>query len=295
MRRLALAVAVAAAPTLSPAVAGDFQPASQPDPRIRSVAYSPTAIVTVPVRRGMVTHIVLGDDESIVNQPATGKGSDCGRETDTWCVVAAGRDIFVKPKTGATTNNMALVSTVRRHAFEFVVLPETSPVKAVMRLAVVAPPPPPPPSRPLVAMAPPVPKPLSAEQLIENRMRAEPQVRNRNYSVAVGKDSEDIVPAMVFDDGTQTYFSFPNNRPVPTVFQTAPDQSEEMVNARMEDDRLVVDRVARRFLLRLGESVIAIINEDFDLDGVPPVNGTTVPGVARVLRAAGPAAHGAVR
>ena len=93
---------------------------------------------------------------------------------------------------------------------------------------------------------------------------------------------------MVFDDGTQTYFSFPNNRPVPTVFQTAPDQSEEMVNVRMEGDKLIADRVARRFVLRLGNSVIAIINEDFDIDGVPPANGTTVPGVARVLRAAAP-------
>ncbi len=145
----------------------------------------------------------------------------------------------------------------------------------------------------MVAVGPP---PITVKELIENRMRAEPQVRNTHYSVAVGASSEDIVPVMVFDDGTQTYFSFPNNRPVPTVFQTAPDQSEEMVNVRMQDDKLVADRVARRFVLRLGESVISIINEDFDLDGVPPVNGTTTPGVARVLRASASAgAQGAAR
>ena len=102
-------------------------------------------------------------------------------------------------------------------------------------------------------------------------------------------DPEDIVPVMVFDDGTQTYFSFPNNRPIPTVFQIAPDGSEEMVNARMDpDDLLVADRVGRRFILRLGDSVAAIINEAFDLDGVPPRDGTTVPGVARVVKAATP-------
>lgn len=65
---------------------------------------------------------------------------------------------------------------------------------------------------------------------------------------------------------------------------------------RMQDDKLVADRVARRFVLRLGESVISIINEDFDLDGVPPVNGTTTPGVSRVLRASASAgAQGAAR
>ncbi|MDQ2736658.1 MAG: TrbG/VirB9 family P-type conjugative transfer protein, partial [Pseudomonadota bacterium] len=192
------------------------------DPRIRTVTYSPDGVVNVPVRRGMVTQIVLSEDETIVSQPAMGKGSDCAREADTWCVIASGRDIFIKPKTGATTNNMVLVTTQRRHAFEFHVLPEASVAKPVMRLSIALPPPPPLPAllprpAPLVAVGPP---PLSAKELIDNRMRAEPQVRNTNYSVAVGASSEDIVPVMVFDDGTQTYFSFPNNRPVPTVFQT---------------------------------------------------------------------------
>jgi type IV secretion system protein VirB9 len=254
--------------------------ATHVDPRVRSVVYSPDAIVNVPVRRGVVTHIVLGEDEVVRIPPAMGKGADCARDTDTWCVVASGRDVFIKPRTGADMNNMVLVTTRRRHAFVFnVVSPKAA--DAVIRLSIL---PPPQPQRPAPAVAL-GPTPLSAEELIANRMRVEPQVRNKNYSVAVGKDSEDIVPVMVFDDGTQTYFSFPNNRPVPTVFSTAPDQSEEMVNVRMEGDKLVADRVARRFVLRLGNSVIAIINEDFDIDGVPPANGTTVPGVARALRA----------
>ena len=156
-----------------------------------------------------------------------------------------------------------------------------------MRLTVAAP-----------VLAQPVPRPISvaaspvlptARELIDARWQTKPLVRNSAYSVATGKDSEDIVPVMVFDDGTQTYFSFPNNRPIPTVFQIAPDGSEEMVNARMDpDDLLVADRVGRRFVLRLGESVAAIINDAFDLDGVPPKDGTTVPGVARVVKAAQP-------
>ena len=103
--------------------------------------------------------------------------------------------------------------------------------------------------------------------------------------MAVGEHSDDIVPVMVFDDGTKTYFSFPNNRPLPTLFESLADQTEEMVNAHMEGDQLVADRVTRRFLLRLGNSVVAIINESFDI-GAAPVEGTTVPGVKRTLRAA---------
>ena len=298
MKRLTLLLLGACSAASALAAAPPLEGASS-DPRIRYVTYSPDKIVSVPVRRGMVTHIVLAQDEAIVNQPAMGKGSDCARETDTWCVIASGRDIFIKPKTGATTNNMVLVTSQRRHAFDFSVIADTAVAKPVMRLSMVLPPPALPPVL-LARSAPPLatlaPSPMSAREQIENRMRAEPQVRNTNYSVSVGASSEDIVPVMVFDDGTQTYFSFPNNRPLPTVFQTAPDQSEEMVNVRMQDDMLVADRVARRFVLRLGESVISIINEDFDLDGVPPVNGTTAPGVARVLRASAPTSvQGAAR
>jgi type IV secretion system protein VirB9 len=126
---------------------------------------------------------------------------------------------------------------------------------------------------------------MTQAELIANRMSLEPKVRNAAYSVAVGDDSEEIVPTTVFDDGTQTYFRFPNNRPLPTMFETGGDGQELTVNARMRDDFLVADHVAKRFVLRLGRSVVAVINDHFDLDGKPPVNGTTVPGVSRVLRA----------
>jgi type IV secretion system protein VirB9 len=282
--------ALAALACSAPALAA--RPAAEPpqaaDPRIKTVVYSPDSVVTLPVRRGMVTQIVLAEDETAVGQPAMGKGSDCAREGDTWCVIASGRDVFVKPKTGATANNMALVSTRRRYAFAFVVVADAAASHAVMRVSMALPPAP----RAVAAAASgPVtielgPPPMTARELVANRMRSLPAVRNKDYSVAVGERSEDIVPAMVYDDGTKTYFRFPNNRPLPTVFESLGDRSEEMVNAHMEGDQLVADRVARRFVLRLGTSVAAIINEAFDIDGVAPLDGTTVPGVQRVLRSA---------
>ena len=270
---------VAAAAGAQPAV----QVASRPDSRIRTVVYSPDEVITIAVARGVATQIVVPDDETISGEPAMGKGADCKQPEHHWCVDHSAQDVFVKPKLGADWNTMDLTTSRHRYVFVFKALPPGQAFEAALRVSIVTPPAPVVPT-PVVDAAPP---PLSPQELIANRMRAEPKVRNKNYSVAVGKDSEDIVPVMVFDDGTQTYFSFPNNRPLPTVFQTSPDKSEEMVNVRMQGDMLVADRIARRFVLRLGGSVIAIINEAFDIDGVPPVDGTTVPGVARVLRTAG--------
>ena len=69
------------------------------------------------------------------------------------------------------------------------------------------------------------------------------------------------------------------------MFHVLGDGSETLVNARMEDDLLVVDRVSRKLMLRAGSAVVGLWNEAFDLDGRPPGDGTTVPGVQRVLRA----------
>jgi type IV secretion system protein VirB9 len=279
-----LGAALFAPALLMPVSAQPIQPGQRttPDPRLRTVLFSADMVVDVPVRRGQITQIVLGDDEQIVGIPISGKGSNCSDETHTWCIGKQGRDLFVKPKSGATSTNLIVVTDRRRHAF--LLHPVEGAGLTLMRLKVAAPMVPQPIA---VAASPVVAAPATARELIDARWQTKPLVRNSAYSVATGKDSEDIVPVMVFDDGTQTYFSFPNNRPIPTVFQIAPDGREEMVNARMDpDDLLVADRVGRRFVLRLGESVAAIINDAFDLDGVPPKDGTTVPGVARVVKAA---------
>ena len=58
-------------------------PRSAPDPRLRTVLFAADMVVDVPVRRGQITQIVLGDDEQIVGIPISGKGSNCSDETHT--------------------------------------------------------------------------------------------------------------------------------------------------------------------------------------------------------------------
>ena len=263
------------------------------DPRLRELQYDPRAVVTVAVKRGVVTHVVLDADETIT-EVCAGLGGDCSKAEAVWCIAAqaGGRHIFVKPKSGAgSPNNLAVVTDRRTHAFRFVVLPDDDARPPVYRLVVRAttqrPAAAPAPARatllelPLTATVPPP----SAEEQVAERLKAAVQVLNSNYSVAEGAASQDIVPALIFDDGRFTYIRFPGNREVPAVFHVLPDGSETLVNTRMEDDLLVVDRVSRRLMLRAGQAVVGVWNEAFDLDGVPPADGTTVPGVGRLLRA----------
>ena len=269
--------------------------AQMADPRLREVQYDPRAVVTVPVKRGVVTHVVLDADE-VITDVGAGLGGDCTKADAVWCIAAqaGGRNLFVKAKSGASApNNLAVVTDRRAHSFRFVVLLDGDARAPIYRLVVKAPVVHP--VRAVTAMpAAPVVLPLlppmvvepPPEVLVAERLKALPSVVNSQYSIAEGKGSEDIVPTLVFDDGHFTYFRFPGNREVPAVFHVLSDGSETLVNARMEDDLLVVDRISRRLMLRAGSAVVGIWNEAFDLNGVAPADGTTVPGVQRALKSA---------
>jgi type IV secretion system protein VirB9 len=259
------------------------------DPRLREVYYDAQSVVTVLVKRGVVTDIVLDAGEAITDV-ASGLGADCTKPDSSWCVAAqpGGRHLFVKPKsTAGAPNNIAVVTDRRTHSFRFVVLADRDARQPVYRLSVkVAAPAPQPsalPSLPIAALLV-DPAPLSPAELVKERLTAAPQPVNSSYSIAEGKGSEDIVPTLVFDDGRFTYLKFPNNREVPAVFHVLPDGSETVVNARMEGDLLVADRVSRRLMLRAGSAVVGVWNDAFDLDGVAPSKGTTVSGVDRALK-----------
>lgn len=262
------------------------------DPRLREVAYDSQAVVTVPVKRGMVT-LVEFDPGEVIAEVAVGQGGDCSKPDAAWCVAAqpGGRHLYVKAKSAANApNNLAVVTDRRSHALRFVVLPDGDRQPPVYRLAIRSPKPAmiafSPGQKELAALAnlPPIPAPPTAQQIVAERLAAKPTVLNTQYSLAEGSGSTDIVPTLVYDDGRFTYLRFPGNREVPAVFHVLGDGSETLVNARMEDDTMVVDRVSRRLMLRAGWAVVGIWNDAFDLEGSPAKGSTTVPGVQRVLK-----------
>lgn len=260
-----------------------------PDPRLRDIVYDPGVVVTVPVRRGVVTLVEFSDE--VIAEVAAGLGGDCTKPDAAWCIAAqpGGRHLFVKPKSGASAaNTLAVVTDRHSHALRFPVLADHDRTPPVYRLRIKpsARPPAAAPTRPDPALAMlALPDPPSPQQLVAERLSAKPAVMNTHYTIAEGDASQDIVPTLIFDDGRFTYLRFPGNREVPAVFHVLGDGSETLVNARMEDDLLVVDRVSRQLMLRTGHAVVGVWNEAFDLDGQPPREGTTVPGVQRVLRA----------
>ena len=61
------------------------------DPRLRDVVYDPAAVVTVPVKRGMVTLVVLAQDE-VITEVAAGQGGDCSKADENTSKSKQGND-----------------------------------------------------------------------------------------------------------------------------------------------------------------------------------------------------------
>ena len=268
----------------APALAVDVPQGSPRDHRIQLVSYHPEDVVRISARAGYVSRIVLEPGERIENPVA---GFPAG-----WSLEPAGHILFVRPMSvpmgtdqpakqptpGEWDTNL-VISTDRGRLYDFdlrLVGPGDA-REAFYRVAF--------------------------EYPNETRVRARaerddqdrraglqaaldrlPAPRNTNYSMSVGEGSEAIAPTLAYDDGTFTYLRFPGNVEMPAVFVIGADGGEGTANTRvdsMRSDVLVVDRVARELVLRLGRAVVAIHNDAFDPVGVSPENGSTVPGIVR--------------
>ena len=89
---------------------------------------------------------------------------------------------------------------------------------------------------------------------------------------------------MAFDDGRFTYFRFANNRDIPAPFYIGADNEETRINFHMDGDFMVLHRVAPRFVLRLGEAVVGVWNDDYDPEGIATPQGTVSPNVVREIK-----------
>ena len=265
MRALIISALIFGAPPAGAAVPSGYPT----DPRVRSVDYVADGVITVPVSPGVVTRVVLERGEKII-AAATGVPSKCDNDAHQWCVVADNdaNEVWIKPKAGARRNNLELKTDRRDYSFDLEVGAVTT-----YRVELRYPQPTGNEKGPAV--------PSDAEVVAARLAAAQPQPKNTNYSLEGNQKGADITPKAVFDDGVFTYFKFPGNSELPTIFVIGSDGKEARTNYNMSGDYMVVQRLGRKFVLRLGKSVVSVWNDSFDPQGIAPANGTTVDGISR--------------
>jgi len=264
-------------------LAADMPQGSRYDPRIQHVDYNADDVVIVRLLPGIGTRIVFAPDENIIDV-------DCGF-TQGWqfndrlnmlyikAISVKVGDALLSPQAGKWNTNLMVRTNRRMYDFDLRLIssrgsngeaPQNKRVAYRVEFDY--------PDADSLARAK-----LANKAKLKQKFDEKPIPRNWSYSMQVGDGSEGIAPTMAYDDGRFTYLKFPNNRDIPAAFIVAPDKAESIVNSHMDNDVLVIHRVSREFVLRLGKAVIGVYNDKFDPDGVPPENGTTVPGARRLI------------
>lgn len=209
------------------------------DPRLRVVPYDPHQVVALKGVLGYQTMIEFDPAERIENV-AIG-------DSLAWQVIPNRKSnlLFLKPMAKAAVTNMTVVTNMRRYAFELRVEPASphAAADAIYDLRFEYPAP----VTPIVTLPqPPAPQP--------------PQDVNHAYSY---EGSPENLPLRIFDDGHSTYFRFADDASYPAIFAVEADKSEAVVNFRVKDGYLVVDGLARGFILRRGKEETHIFNDGF--------------------------------
>jgi type IV secretion system protein VirB9 len=245
--------------------------AAAPDPRLRTILYSPDQVYRLPAVVGYEIDLQFEAGETFV-------GLGAG-DIEGLAFRAQSNHLFIKPRAPNVHTNLTILTNRRIYHFDYRTLsPQSDPdeVDVVYALRFAYPTPSPKPSPPAPVAAP------TPQQLL-SKPPALTQ-RNANYWYC---GSPELQPVAAWDDGVHTHLRFGARSELPAVFVRNDDNSESLVNFTVVDDEVVIHRVVRRLILRRGKLAGCIVNKAFIGGGESLSLGTVSPQVERSRRGAG--------
>jgi type IV secretion system protein VirB9 len=236
------------------------------DSRVRIVPFDADQVIRLKGFVGYQIHFQFAEGETFVNLAAgDNKALDVGYEAN---------HLVLKPLAEKVATNITVITN--RHVYQFdysasAERPDPSKGDVIYSLRFIYP----------QEEARRAAEALEAQRANEKLMapeKSEPRTLNANYW---GCGADAIRPVYAVDDGVQTRLRFSAHAEFPTLYVKNDDESESLVNFTVENDEVVIHRVARSFVLRRGKLVSCLQNRAFDGGGERLKSETLVPGVER--------------
>ncbi len=235
------------APPIYAKVAQESTP-SRGDPRIRHFTYHPNEVYSYTGYYRYASFIEFSAEETIQ--------SIVMGDPTAWQIVHSGNRLFLKPIDQDPTTNMTVLTNERTYFFElhaeqaddinteglaftvqFIYPTGLSKSKDLSFREFKRPP---------------------TKKDLPNYME-EPGQYNFRYSIS---GDTIIAPLKIFDDGEFTYMEFRDvNAVLPAIFLVDKNQDESLINYRIVDNFVIIERVAKQFTLRHGKEITCIFNE----------------------------------
>lgn len=217
------------------------------DSRIRTLNYNPNDVYYLLGHYGLQSIIEFGPEEEI--------GTVTVGDSLAWQIVPSGNRLFMKPIEQDATTNMTVITSEHTYLFELHARePEGINDKDISFIVKFYYP-------GMTSMG-------SLDNIDDweppdfNNLE-NPEQYNFNYSIS---GPERISPIRIFDDGEFTFFEFRDkNAEVPAFFLVDSDGREAIINYRVRDNYIIVERVTSQFTLRHGSDVVCVFNETMPL------------------------------
>jgi type IV secretion system protein VirB9 len=234
------------------------------DARVRIVPYNEDDVIKLHGYVGYQIHIQWTPGEEFINLGAGDAGGfDVGAEKNHF---------FIKPRQERVSTNLTVLTTRRTYHFDYKVSKAPPSLSTASDLIY---------SIRFVYPADDAARALAEANLRKTESRltqAADTKRNTDYWYC---GAPSLKPLVAYDDGTQTHLKFPARSDFPAIFVRNDDKSESLLHFNVDQDEVVIHRVARRLVLRRGQLVGCIVNQSFEGGGERPKNNTTVRGVQR--------------
>ena len=263
--------AFGAAFLMQAAVAEQTPRGTKYDARIQYTDYNTDNVVNIRTRVGEVSMVQLGMGETVTNEGDSGLGMGDGA---AWHLNVRGRNIFFKPRAEQPDTNLIVASTKGRiYTFTLHTAKQGQPTTYVLRFR--------------------YPEEEAAQRRTEQRKAEQAAALLNRYGTEAygtirqnrdywGQGDRELAPGEMFDNGRFTFMRYNNSKDLPAVFRVNTDGSEAAVNSHIDGDTLVIHETARRFVLRLGKSVLGIENRGFQPEVQFNKLGTTEIGTVRL-------------
>jgi type IV secretion system protein VirB9 len=239
------------------------------DSRIRTFAYTPDVVFTLPVTVGMHTHIQLGADERLKELPRLG-------ETVQWRVTGNARNLYIKALRPDTKTSLTLVTDKRVYQFELHSTTKSS--ERVQKATFTYPD-----DDDMTALASAIEQADAAETALREYRAQELAKQHAKQQELAPKpfDAQGLTfykidakapynQMHVYDNGVMTWMRMPKGvQDAPAVFEIGRDDKLMPVNYTWADrasardpDVILVDRVASKWMLKLGKDVEIKVTRD---------------------------------
>ena len=212
-----------------------------PEPRLRTVEYRADSVIGLTAFVGYHIHLEFAPDERFVTLAAG--------DTAAIDVGAEGNHLMLKPKQANAGTNLTLLTNRRAYFIDYRALARAPrPDEAVYSVTfrypsdVTT-------TSPVSGARPPIAEAVTL-----------PAAVNADYWYC-GHPA--LRPSAADDDGIQVRLRFPARTELPAIYSAAEDGTESLVNSHVEDDTVIVHRLAERLVLRRGRLVGCVTNHSF--------------------------------